>query len=249
MNQPDKLYRYTTLSNLALILKNKSIRLSSLNDLDDTLECASRDGGNHGQNIFVSCWTETLEESIPFWKMYTPKMIGVRISLPKPFLKTAPPQLIEFERKKIDISKPYLPFLSKPGDLSQLSLLSSEFVKVEYTDNEEKLKPLVLIVNEPNHTRCEYEEMGRYKRLNWNFQEEWRFRIIILNDILDKELDKIPSIQKNFFLEIDEEAFSKMEIILGPNSNEGDFEIVSALTKVYNPYAKISFSKLRGEIR
>ena len=249
MNQPDKLYRYTTLSNLALILKHKSIRLSSLNDLDDTLESASKDGGNHGQNIFVSCWTETLKESIPLWKMYTPNMIGVRIGLPKPFLKTEAPQLIEFKKKKIDVSKPYLPFLNKPGDLSQLSLLSSEFIKVDYTDNEEKLKPLVLIVNKPNNTRYEYEDMGRFKRSHWSFQEEWRFRIIILNDILDKELDKIAPIQKNFFLEIDEEAFSKMEIILGPNSDERDFEILSALTKVYNPDAKISFSKLRGEIK
>ena len=32
---------------------------------------------------YLSCWTEDDEESIPMWKMYTPDLAGVRITLPK----------------------------------------------------------------------------------------------------------------------------------------------------------------------
>ena len=38
--------------------------------------------------VYVSCWTEDSEESIPLWNLYTPNMHGVRIRMPEfPFKK------------------------------------------------------------------------------------------------------------------------------------------------------------------
>ena len=78
---PDYLYHYTNINTLALILKNKTIRFNSLNRVDDLSEGLTNDLGEMGKYVFVSSWTETPEESIPFWKMYTKDMGGVRIRL------------------------------------------------------------------------------------------------------------------------------------------------------------------------
>ena len=61
----DYLYHYTSLENLALILKNRTIRFSPLSKVDDLQESRSRDLKNVGRFVFVSCWTDEKEESIP----------------------------------------------------------------------------------------------------------------------------------------------------------------------------------------
>ena len=92
------LYQYTSVSSLALILSNRTIRFTALNLMDDLQEQETSDIKNLGQFCFVSCWTEDAEEQIPMWKMYTTLEAGVRIRLPKyPFL--------EVEDRPEDIAK------------------------------------------------------------------------------------------------------------------------------------------------
>ena len=80
-----KIYHYTTIDNLALILKNRTIRFNRLdNGLDDLQEGSiSSNGVKLGNYGFVSCWTENKEENIPLWKLYTDNGVGVRIALEK----------------------------------------------------------------------------------------------------------------------------------------------------------------------
>ena len=245
---PKILYRYTTLNNLALILKNRSIKLCSLNKLDDIVESMTKDQGKFGHDIFVSCWTSLLEESIPFWKMYTQNMVGVRIELPTPFLKTKK----TIQGTQHDISKPYMPFHKTPGDIFTISILSSDLIEIECINDDDKLKPIILKNETANSKYFEYQDMGRYKRSHWKFLSEWRFRVIILDPIIfsnGESISKKRLKDENFFLEIDEKAFSKMKIMLGPKTNDEDLEIVKALIKTYNPSAKIQISKLKGEIK
>ena len=180
MNHPKILYRYTTLNNLALMLKNRSIRLSSLNKIDDIVESMTKDQGKFGHDIFVSCWTSLLEESIPFWKMYTQNMVGVRIELPTPFLKTKK----TIQGTQHDISKPYMPFHKTPGDIFTISILSSDLIEIECINDDDKLKPIILKNETANSKYFEYQDMGRYKRSHWKFLSEWRFRVIILDPII-----------------------------------------------------------------
>ena len=65
-----KLYHYTNLKTLALILKHRTLRFNRLDKVDDLEENVKSNGLNLGQYIFVSCWTEDAEESIPLWRMY-----------------------------------------------------------------------------------------------------------------------------------------------------------------------------------
>jgi hypothetical protein len=80
--EPKLLYHYTSINNLSLILKNRTMKFSCLEQLNDLTEGLTSDVGQFGKYVFVSCWTETSEENIPLWNMYTPNMSGVRIRLP-----------------------------------------------------------------------------------------------------------------------------------------------------------------------
>lgn len=48
------LYHYTSIENLALILKNRTIRLNTLDKMDDLQEQKTRDVQNFGKFFFVS---------------------------------------------------------------------------------------------------------------------------------------------------------------------------------------------------
>ena len=81
--ETDYLYHYTSLEKLALILKNRTIRLSPLDKMDDRQEQKTSDVENIGRFVFVSSWADDSAESIPMWKMYTDPLAGVRIRMRK----------------------------------------------------------------------------------------------------------------------------------------------------------------------
>lgn len=84
----DYLYHYTSIETLALILKNKTLCFNNLLNVDDSEEAETFDMGKFGKFVYVSCWTDDEQESIPLWNLYTPDMHGVRIRLPRyPFKK------------------------------------------------------------------------------------------------------------------------------------------------------------------
>ena len=77
-----KIYHYTNIETLALILKNKTIRFNRLDQVDDLEEGKVKSlGVQFCKYVFASCWTDVAEESIPLWKMYGGDSGGIRISL------------------------------------------------------------------------------------------------------------------------------------------------------------------------
>lgn len=265
------LYRYTSLNNLALLLKTKKIRLASLNDLDDISESRTKDMGENfgGKYVFVSCWTDIKEENLPFWNMYTPEMAGVRIGIQHPYLKTYNEQPVSQEKGlKHSGGKSYIPLLQRHKQ--DHYVLDTKLIQIEYTDNEEKLNRTIYTKEAEDRHSFALGELGKYKKTHWSFQSEWRFRAIIIpsspppNTIGDYQKREIyePMVEaakqivlkkdlsiNDFYLEIDDDAFAKMEILLGPRHKNGDLEIVKALTKTYNPTAKIKISELSDDIR
>ena len=83
MPDTEYLFHYTNVEALALILKNRTIRFSSLDRMDDLQEKESSDLQNAGQFCYVSSWTDDVSESIPMWNMYASMNYGVRIKLRK----------------------------------------------------------------------------------------------------------------------------------------------------------------------
>ena len=77
----DTLYHYTSIQTLALILKNKRLLFNNLLNVDDPEEAESEDLGLIGKHCLISCWTDSSEDVLPMWNMYTPDMKGVRIGM------------------------------------------------------------------------------------------------------------------------------------------------------------------------
>lgn len=84
----NRIYHYTSVDTLEKILRNQTIRFNRLDCVDDVQECSV---SSYAKYVFISCWTESEEENIPLWKMYTNDVTqGVRISLPRDMFKTYP---------------------------------------------------------------------------------------------------------------------------------------------------------------
>lgn len=263
---PKYLYHYTDINTLALILKHKNIRFNRLDRLDDLNEGLTKDLGEMGKYVFVSCWTESSEESIPFWNMYTKDMCGVRIKLKSnPFRLYKIPKL-NSNGITVDIDIDICFKLEWLVNNDYLVIPKWDMLeKVKYTDKEAELFPN-LIKFDGEYTSISFGTIGQYKRIEWSFQREWRYLVIFMpfsiyeykvmlnsnnpiQNIYDRLMSKGDLPFDDIYLEIAEDAFNDLHITLGPCVNEGDKIIVEALKNEYCPLAKIEDSVLENTIR
>lgn len=264
MSNPKYLYHYTSIETLALILKYRKIRFNRLDNVDDLEEAETSDLGNLGRYCFVSCWTEDEQESIPFWGMYTRDMKGVRIKMPFDMFKTYEvkntDEQINFNTEKFSKFKQdeifkQDTFISPPWN----NILS----KVEYTDDETFIYPKVVSINPQSELSIglNFGILGRYKRLHWAFQNEWRFRFNVLpvniEDLKNNDNGKFMNHLMNnknlgmdcYFLDIEESKLKEMEITMGPNTTDAEKIIVESLIKEFNPTAKVYDSSLKNKVK
>lgn len=192
----DYLFHYTSLDVLALILSNKTICFNNLLNVDDIEEAETEDMGKFGKYLYVSCWTEDEEESIPLWNLYTPNMHGVRIKMPKfPFKKYHYSKGMYYLTEDINT---YIN-MEKIYNENKVSIVSTQptLIKVEYTNDKSKLFPKIKkesldgalekfltakdLKDIDGSFNIEYDlsNIGKYKRENWSFQKEWRYTISI----------------------------------------------------------------------
>lgn len=212
----DYLYHYTSVESLALILKNKSFRLSPLSILDDLQEERVRDQQKFGEYVFVSSWTEDTEESIPMWNMYSNMVSGIRIKMKKNPFKTynVDTTLLtqEFHNAKLskNIYNGYdmiFPAKDPIGYTTKFSIKNliiptndfftekyylhnctpeSILVKVNYTKNAEALTPQI-----SNDSSIILSKLGIHKKDCWKFQKEWRY-ILRFSPVGFKEIIDYP---------------------------------------------------------
>jgi PIN domain nuclease of toxin-antitoxin system len=274
------LYHYTNVDSLALIMKNKTIRLNSLDKMDDLQEQMSEDKQNFGKFVFVSSWTAEETESIPMWRMYTPKQRGVRIKLPiNPF--------VEYNPTIGEIAK-YSNSVFSGDEASQSNLrtiipisevfngeffltnyaINSQLFEVKYTDDDNLLRPTVLkIINDKFSITL--SDIGIYKNNYWEFQKEWRYRLMFLPISVPKlmqeqmqgintEMEKLQlrtiagqaALSFNHYdLKIRDDSFTDMNIILAPDISESSKEFVELLVKEYCTNCTINESVLTNLIQ
>ena len=253
MEIPKKLYHYTSINTLALILKSQAINLGRLDVVNDKREGSSSDFGSFAQYIFISCWTETSEENLALWNMYTHKMRGVRIELPLPIFSihkineknnSIVPQEETVNNEKAIFVVPHTDML----------------YKMTYTDDDSALNPEI-IVNTGEFSGYSLNKIAVCKKSMWSIENEWRFRLNIfpfdktgptnksVMNFADYVEAKIPPSISSYLVKIDNPSFSQMKIRLGPRLEKGDYEIVEALVNTFNPNAIIEISSLVNEIR
>ena len=269
------LYHYTSIEKLALILKNRTIRLNPLDKMDDLQEQKTADVENIGKFVFISSWTDDTDESIPMWKMYTDPLSGVRIKLRKnPFIKhgTVAKNLAEATGLKLmadTAPDAELPTFLDFASLADLGAFSAQayggdiLVKVSYTDDLEKLEPRIVKIGNGN-VEIDLGDLGRYKNTHWAFQNEWRYIMIFMSmnfkvgveamtslfsqSIVKMTQGKEPPPFRFFDLDIDPQCFEEMEITCSPQMSIGNRVLLESLVEKFNPKAKIVDSDLLGKI-
>lgn len=284
MTAPDFLYHYTSIEGLAHILSSRKIRFSRLDLLDDMDEGSSSDILDWRKYFFVSCWSSSEEESIPLWSMYTNDMRGVRLKIKTDMFKKYQYSLDSVPKfmKLADTSsappgvevmlESYMPYDEMHGE--SYIVMPPSWRKedwpfaVEYTADENKLKQEILKRNaKTGQTTISYNEVARYKRKVWQFQDEWRFRLYCHNaaprslmnkmieaDYLNLMIKSLSTLgtgiaKEYFYLTLDNNVFENIEILLGPKVVEAQKIIVESLKENYCPSASILNSQLSGKIR
>jgi len=261
----DYIYHYTSIETLALILKNKSIRFNSLKNVDDINETEFSDENdiNFSSHVFISCWTNKEIENLAFWNMYTPNMKGVRIKLPKDIFEKY--SFITTNIEGMQNNTFINGFLiSKEECFNEnywIIPFTDDFYSIKYTDDHSLLKPSIY-KKFGDQFNVKLGEIGKYKSKIWEFQSEVRFRLFIfpckdlkgntINPLIDFERimhDNIPPPIENYFINIKNEIFQKMEITLGPKCSLSEEIIVESLIQKYNPNALIFKNKLSDLIK
>lgn len=171
-----KIYHYTTIDTLALIMLNKTIRFNRLDHVDDTEETIYG-SGPFGLKVcryaFVSCWTRNQEENQDLWQKYANNGKGIRISLDEDMFET-----YQINEHFNAFFKDWFKII---GDCAfALPLNQAQLYDVKYVeDNEERIKQAV--TQEGNYTNINHNEIGIYKRKDdWEQQGESRFKLFAL---------------------------------------------------------------------
>lgn len=262
------LHHYTTINNLALILRGKKIRFNRLDNVDDLTE-SSHLPHRFKSYYFVSCWTKSDKENISLWHMYT-QMKGVKISFPNnPFLlhHLRPNQFKDFTLKselKFPIAASEMILTHSTGFKFIFIPYDNEFrpFDVKYCDdNEEKIKNSFSYSLNNDGTksyRINNDAPAIVKNSIWSFQDECRFILKLLpSSIIDQfgkkhhaeELLEKLSVEQFFFdIPLDESMFNSIIVTLGPNSTEADRIIVELLLKEFTTDGKLVSSILTGKV-
>lgn len=262
----DYLYHYTSLESLAKILQYKTFRFASLSTVDDMDEGKTRDFGNFGRLVYVSCWTDKESESSSLWSEYTQKK-GVRIKLPIdifPTVSEVPNIPSAFGGSfdgipgmvKLDYTKGIKELESERG--VTIIPRKVDLYPVTYTED-----PLLLNLSvysgEGGRLELNQSLIGRFKvKPAWQHQSEWRYKVFVLpfsiDDFYKFNSDgtfggKIHDLRNSDFvpftyfdLPVDLEKFKDMEIVMSSLLNEVEVSMVNELIMEYNPTAKIKDS-------
>lgn len=257
------LYHYTSIETLALILKNKTIRFNNLLHVDDPEEAETEDMGLFGKNCLVSCWTRSSEDILPMWNMYTPGMKGVRIKM-----RMNPFREYIYNKDEMHFSEKTMSYIDYKSDyIKKVSIVAKcpLAVEVEYTEDEELLHPRIKNQTE-NGIKISIEKLGKYKREYWDFQKEYRYIITTTPWTID-ELEKVNTVEDHIklfnrlldknnrqfcdeiYLDLAEDVFNDMEILLAPKTSESEYIIVQALLDKFCTGKNVKLEKSRIRVK
>lgn len=201
------LFHYCTIDTLEAILTNETLRFQSLQYVDDPQESEIYGSERMGRVGFVSCWTDTPNESIPMWRDYIGcNRDSIRIETSSELFD----EIVDDESLKIaskiqkeqdfSISPPYKPVLFPITYTSDASLLKPKLM----SENKQVCECGKQVASWSMNTQL----LGRFKNMAWAEQHEWRFLLIAVptemhrrhrnGDFLSAgDNTSIPSIEEN----------------------------------------------------
>lgn len=272
MNKPAVLYHYVSLETLALILRNRTIRFSRLDKVDDPQEQRSADSQNLGKMKLVSCWTSSDEESIPMWREYAGAECGVRIQMKSyPFKeysvsteslsKLSHDAVLNAPGGSFDgLHLPIEDFWDRSYHFKEMARSVEMLHEVQYTNDKSLLFPEVIRSCGNGWVEADLSALGIQKATAWSYQGEWRYVLtavpvgiasIIKGDVeavnraTEVILDRCdPEIPSFYDLVISNEAFASMKIVASPKMTPGNRVILDALVQKYAPGIEVAESSI-----
>lgn len=255
------LYHYTNLDALEKILENKTLRLTSLNYMDDLEEGETSDFDKLGRYIYISSWTSNSDESLVLWN-YSRGKDGIRIRMKRdPFKVEKIKGMYHIHGHNVEIDQLFnVPLLKMMmNETISFGEPIAKLIRVTYTDQERLLRPKVYRQFLGNNFSIETENLGVFKRVEWETQREWRYRLTALPlkisefDIFSEPFGEKKLIKKiktrkeiNFIdLELSDDAFEGIEILCSSKITETGKERLQKIISKYIPNAKVENSKLR----
>lgn len=258
-----KIFHYTTIDTLALIMLNKTIRFNRLDNVDDTDESKYGSGPYNtilNKYVFVSCWTKNPAENIDLWKRYANEGKGIRIAMDEDMF-------VSYQNYSVLGSKFKSYFPNKfyvTGDCLFVDVNNEIMLyDVEYVENVE-MHTKKLIEQNRDYINYYIPKVGIYKnRDKWEQQGESRFRIfafpLTIKDAKNLNMENVNDVFKAFDIgqylltnnhpinlthydmSIKKEAIDSIEIMMGPNTTAEDKAKVQRI--LYPCYINRFFSK------
>lgn len=273
----DKIYHYTNIESLALILSHKTLRFTRLDRVDDVSEAQTHAGIPFGKYFFVSCWTQVEADNIAQWKMYGGDMKGVRIELPAyPFRsilledgpglqfdgdRTSPLAANELYGRNFMIHPPLVKGMQFAAPVEYVPDVAARYdAAITHTTDESGATRAIF---------RDYYNLARLKSEIWAFQSEYRF-VLSANPISPPFPDEglLPPISVAQLASMGSEMMSgrdpgityidvpleptirdQMVIRVGPLCSLGGRKCIEALVQAFAPGAKVEDSPLKHTVR
>ena len=280
MNPPyDTIHHYTSIDTLELILRSRKIRFTRLDQVDDAREAPTASGIEFNKYFFVSCWTHDATESIPQWHMYSKAMSGVRITLPiYPFCnkRFTPPTTW---KEVTSSGSLYAPLSMEESFGERGFVMPFHFSKnvfagpVEYDDDvKSRYESAVSIGSDSTGESISIQHpelLVRIKPRDWEFQNEYRFSLMILPPLpipaegfmAENYYERLPVHIGNCFrsrvappityfdVDLRRSALIELLVTLGPHCTDGDAARVQDMLRDFAPLSRSEKSRLTGQLR
>ncbi len=234
-----KLFHYTKLETLKLILESRKLRFTSLLNVDDQEEKWTNDMYDYAKHIFVCCFTDDEKESIPIWNMYSENGKGVRL---------------EFEGEVFEKFSNIHNIENEPKAKVLVALNKCAY-PVIYTDEEDKLFPIVNKEINGQVGHC-ISELGIYKNTHWYFQQEWRYSLMVYKfyNINGENMVDVRNVPIAYYdVPIKKDIIKNLKITLGYNATDIDKSNLQKIIDKFNQdnsaTIELKDSILKGRIK
>jgi len=188
---PMYLYHYTSVEKLKLIIESRTIlfnRLAELNDPYDGFGDVVDEKDYKKTLVYVSCWNDQEEESINLWHLYT-EMKGVRIKMKVPmFTYNENDAYMLDAHSNCHIPVVTINSITVPYEYANKRSIGIDKVygpiRIRYDMGLKDISKDVILPN----GNVSLKEVGLKKIKEWSFENEWRFKINLFNEVTMREV-------------------------------------------------------------
>lgn len=264
---PPFLYHYTSVESLLLILKNKTIRFSRLDCLNDPLEGTHLKFKHFNKSVFASSWTSEATESLPMWKIYS-DLKGVRIKMPVDLFSFQDELKIKKSKNGFwhvvsELDRPYEISIDKEiylttEGIKKLHATSKVYgpSKIDYLASSDEISANVVTIDIKNSTfdlfEIDLNSLGLQKLNTWSFEKEYRYRIVFPDvffiagsEQVINSLRELYYKEKYFDVRFNENTIQTIEILAGPMFNEEEYFKLDDQLKLFDFNYNLIKSKIQ----